>query len=186
VQKAPVEAVSNPKVELFESLPAQPPVVRTPPPVLPKTPSPAPTAAPMDAGLCWERIAAEFSKNSVIRFGWFREGVFGCLENGRMTIRFPAALREAGSSMFMEKGIKEIEARLLQDLGQPVKIFFEFDESLQASAPQPEPEPEPEPTKILDPVAVQPPADPMAEFLNDPLIEKALEIFKGTLQTQKS
>ncbi len=188
VEKAPVEATPNLKIELFESLPTQPPVVRTPPPVLPKTPSPAPTAAPMDAGLCWERIAAEFSKNSVIRFGWFREGVFGCLENGRMTIRFPAALREAGSSMFMEKGIKDIEVRLLQDLGQPVKIFFEFDESLQASAPQPEPEPEPEPEppKIPDPVTVQPPADPMAEFLNDPLIEKALEIFKGTLQTQKS
>jgi hypothetical protein len=31
---------------------------------------------------------------------------------------------------------------------------------------------------------VEPPsADPMEEFLNDPLIEKALEIFKGTLQT---
>jgi hypothetical protein len=26
----------------------------------------------------------------------------------------------------------------------------------------------------------------MEEFLNDPLIEKALEIFKGTLQTQKT
>jgi hypothetical protein len=31
-----------------------------------------------------------------------------------------------------------------------------------------------------------PAEDPMAEFLNDPLIEKALEIFKGTLQTQKT
>jgi hypothetical protein len=27
------------------------------------------------------------------------------------------------------------------------------------------------------------PVDPMEDFLNDPLIEKALEIFKGTLQT---
>ena len=32
----------------------------------------------------------------------------------------------------------------------------------------------------------EPPADPMADFLNDPLIEKALEIFKSTLQTRKA
>ena len=169
--------------EISKSAPA---VVRTPPPVVPKaapTPTPAP-AAPVDAALCWERIAAEFSKNSVIRFGWFREGVFDRIENGRMTVRFPAVLREAGSSMFMEKGIKDIEARLLQDLGQPTKIVLEFDEALQAATPEPDPAPEaPQP---VEPVEETPAEDPMAEFLNDPLIEKALEIFKGTLQTQKT
>jgi hypothetical protein len=61
---------------------------------------------------------------------------------------------------------------------------FEFDESLQSATPEPEPEPEaPQP---VEPVVETPAEDPMAEFLNDPLIEKALEIFKGTLQTQKT
>jgi hypothetical protein len=180
---APVEL--QPVLEIPKQAPA---VVRTPPPVIPKAaPAPIPElAAPVDAALCWERIAAEFSKNSVIRFGWFREGVFDRLEGGRLIVRFPAALQEAGSSMFMEKGIKDIESRLLQDLGQPTKIIFEFDEALQAAAPQPEPEPEPEAPKVIEPVVEAPPVDPMEEFLNDPLIEKALEIFKGTLQTQKT
>jgi hypothetical protein len=75
-------------------------------------------------------------------------------------------------------------------LGQPTKILFEFDESLQAAPPPPEPEPEPAPQAAApektEPVAETPAADPMEEFLNDPLIEKALEIFKGTLQTQKT
>lgn len=169
----------------------KPPVVRTPPPVVPKAPpSPTPeSTTPIDAALCWERIAAEFSKNSVIRFGWFREGVFDRLENGRITVRFPASLQEAGSSMFMEKGIKDIEARLLQDLGQPTKIVFEFDAALQSPPPEPEPETEVPPRTAAapaEPKADTPPADPMEEFLNDPLIEKALEIFKGTLQTQKT
>jgi DNA polymerase-3 subunit gamma/tau len=180
VQPQPVLEIEIPK--------PVPTVVRTPPPVVPKAapvPNPEP-AAPVDAALCWERIAAEFSKNSVIRFGWFREGVFDRLEGGRLIVRFPAALQEAGSSMFMEKGIKDIEARLLQDLGQPTKIVFEFDEALQAAVPQPEPEPEPEAPKVIEPVVEAPPVDPMEEFLNDPLIEKALEIFKGTLQTQKT
>ncbi len=183
IVSAPVEPQPVLEMEIPKPTPA---VVRTPPPVVPKA-APAPTpepAASVDAALCWEHIAAEFSKNSVIRFGWFREGVFDRLENGRMTVRFPAALREAGSSMFMEKGIKDIEARLLQDLGQPTKIVFEFDEALQSAIPEPEPEPEaPQP---VEPVVEMPAEDPMAEFLNDPLIEKALEIFKGTLQTQKT
>ncbi|MFM8763872.1 MAG: hypothetical protein ACKOEZ_03405, partial [Spartobacteria bacterium] len=176
----------QPVLEMEAPKPA-PAVVRTPPPVVPKA-APAPAAdpaAPVDAALCWERIAAEFSKNSVIRFGWFREGGFDRLEGGRLIVRFPAALQEAGNSMFMEKGIKDIEARLLQDLGQPTKIVFEFDEALQAAAPEPEPQPEPEAPKAAEPVVEAPPVDPMEEFLNDPLIEKALEIFKGTLQTQK-
>lgn len=183
IVSAPVEPQPVLDMEIPKPTPA---VVRTPPPVVPK-PVPAPTpepAAPVDAALCWEHIAAEFSKNSVIRFGWFREGVFDRIENGRMTVRFPASLREAGSSMFMEKGIKDIEARLLQDLGQPTKIVFEFDEALQSATPEPEPEPEaPQPVESVMETPVE---DPMAEFLNDPLIEKALEIFKGTLQTQKT
>jgi DNA polymerase-3 subunit gamma/tau len=185
VVSAPVEPQPVLEMEVPKSVPA---VVRTPPPVVPKA-APAPTpepAAPVDAAICWEQIAAEFSKNSVIRFGWFREGVFDRLEGGRLIVRFPAALQEAGSSMFMEKGIKDIEARLLQDLGQPTKIVFEFDEALQAATPEPEPEPEPEAPKVAEPVVEAPPVDPMEEFLNDPLIEKALEIFKGTLQTQKT
>jgi DNA polymerase-3 subunit gamma/tau len=185
VVSAPVE--TQPVLEMEIPKPALA-VVRTPPPVVPKA-APVPTpepAAPVDAAICWEQIAAEFSKNSVIRFGWFREGIFDRLEGGRLIVRFPAALQEAGSSMFMEKGIKDIEARLLQDLGQPTKIVFEFDEALQAATPEPEPEPEPEAPKVAEPVVEAPPVDPMEEFLNDPLIEKALEIFKGTLQTQKT
>jgi DNA polymerase-3 subunit gamma/tau len=182
---APIEPQPVLEMEIPKPAPA---VVRTPPPVVPKA-APAPTpepAAPVDAAICWEQIAAEFSKNSVIRFGWFREGVFDRLEGGRLIVRFPAALQEAGSSMFMEKGIKDIEARLLQDLGQPTKIVFAFDETLQSAAPEPVQEPESEAPKVIEPVVDAPPADPMEEFLNDPLIEKALEIFKGTLQTQKT
>jgi DNA polymerase-3 subunit gamma/tau len=166
---APVEL--QPVLEIPKPAPA---VVRTPPPVVPKAaPAPIPEpASPVDAALCWERIASEFSKNSVIRFGWFRDGIFDRLEGNRLIVRFPAALQEAGSSMFMEKGIKDIEARLLQDLGQPTKIVFEFDEALRATAPEPELKPEPEAPKVIESVVEASPVDPMEEFLNDPLIEK--------------
>ena len=90
----------------------------------------------------------------------------------------------------MEQGIKEIEQRLLKDLGRPTKLEFEFDESLQPATPVEEaPEVREEPSvaeEIAPPPVEEPPADPMADFLNDPLIEKALEIFKSTLQTRQA
>ncbi len=152
--------------------------------------SPVISDANVDTAVAWEKIAEDFSKNSFIRFGWLRDGVFDRVEEGKVIVRFPAASRESASSYFMEQGIKEIEQRLLKDLGRPTKLEFEFDESLQPAAPVEEaPEVREEPPKIEEmapPPVNEQPADPMTDFLNDPLIEKALEIFKSTLQTRQA
>ena len=85
----------------------------------------------------------------------------------------------------MEQGIKDIESRFLKDLGKPLRIVFEFDEQLQPEIPEEiREEPAPAPVPVVEVAAPAVPVDPMEDFLNDPLIEKALEIFKGTLQTQ--
>jgi DNA polymerase-3 subunit gamma/tau len=186
--------------------PAAPPTVspkvEAPAPPAPKVePKPAPVPAPaksspvssdqnVDAAVIWEKIAEDFAKNSFIRFGWLRDGVFDRIAEGKVVVRFPVAARESASSYFMEQGIKEIEQRLLKELGRPTKLEFDFDESLQPVAPVEEPleirEEPPAAEETTPPVADEPPADPMADFLNDPLIEKALEIFKSTLQTRKA
>ena len=85
----------------------------------------------------------------------------------------------------MEQGIKDIESRFLKDLGKPLRIVFEFDDQLQPEIPEEiREEPAPAPAPVVEVAAPAVPVDPMEDFLNDPLIEKALEIFKGTLQTQ--
>jgi DNA polymerase-3 subunit gamma/tau len=176
-----------------------------PTPVPQAAPAPVPTAAPapaqapepvvaqktnsdVDAAMAWESIVGDLSKNSFIRFGWLADGVFDRIADGKLVVRFPESARESAESYFMEDGIKEIEQRLLRQLGQPLRAKFEYDPSLQSAAAQEsEPEPMPEPAAAPEPAprAVEPPpVDPMEEFLNDPLIEKALEIFKGTLQTR--
>ncbi len=167
------------------------PVASAPePPPAPPKPVPVSSDQNVDAAVVWERIAGEFSKNSFIRFGWLGDGVFDRLEEGRVVIRFPEASRESASSYFMEQGIKEIEKRLLKEFGRPVRLEFDFDESLQPAAPLEEaPEIREEPPAASEPAsppAEETPVDPMEDFLNDPLIEKALEIFKGTLQTRQS
>jgi hypothetical protein len=178
-----------PKSPLKEEPPAPVASAPVPPPAPPK-PAPVSSDQNVDAAVVWERIAGEFSKNSFIRFGWLGDGVFDRLEEGRIVIRFPEASRESASSYFMEQGIKEIEQRLLKEFGRPVRLEFDFDESLQpAAAVEEAPEIREEPpaaAQAAPPPAEETPVDPMADFLNDPLIEKALEIFKGTLQTRQS
>ncbi|MFM8982542.1 MAG: DNA polymerase III subunit gamma/tau [Spartobacteria bacterium] len=160
-------------------------------PAAPAPPKSSPVAADpsVDAAVLWEKIAGDFAKNSFIRFGWLRDGVFERIEEGKLVVRFPVSAREAASSYFMEQGIKDIEQRLLKELGGPTKLEFDFDESLQPAPVEEAPEVREEPAAAEEPappVVEEPPADPMADFLNDPLIEKALEIFKSTLQTRKA
>ena len=161
--------------------------VSTPAP-LPKVAEPAPPKdieSRIDAPTSWEKIAADFAKNSFIRFGWLRDGVFDRVEDGKCIVRFPVSAKDSASSIFMEQGIKDIESRFLKDLGKPLRIVFEFDEQLQPEIPEEiREEPAPAPVPVVEVAAPAVPVDPMEDFLNDPLIEKALEIFKGTLQTQ--
>jgi len=84
----------------------------------------------------------------------------------------------------MEQGLKDLETGLTRALSTGVRLALEWDANLQE---QPEPEAEaPPPHEEREEPAPQPPAppvDPMEEFKNDPLIKKALEIFKSTQQT---
>jgi DNA polymerase-3 subunit gamma/tau len=137
-----------------------------------------PDAAAVSAIEAWESVAAQFAKESMIRFGWLRDGVFERFESNELVVRFPHASREASESIFMEKGRKDIEKALGQTLKLPVRITLEFEEA----APLP-PEVEPYPVETPEPPATPPQPGPVDDYRNDPFIKKALEIFKGRLQT---
>jgi DNA polymerase-3 subunit gamma/tau len=178
------------------SKPAPAAAVPPPPPVV--SPAAAPVPDPVgaakaeeaaeeqaiDAVTAWENVSGQLAKDAFIRFGWLKEGIFSRFEGGELVVRFPVACQSDSESIFMEQGKRDLEKSLTSALSKPVKLVFEFDESL---APTPEPEPprqEPEPpaaAKEPEPPAA-PPTDPMEDFLNDPLIKKALEVFKSTLQ----
>jgi len=174
--------------------PAGKPAVR--PPAKPPAMRPAsraqeePAAPPADpesegasAASVWEKLADTLAKDSFIRFGWLREGVFERIEGGRLFVRFPASAQESSESMWMEQGVKDIEARLTRELSQKVRLVLEFDaEPSPAWESSPAREEPPDPAKPAKPPAASP-ADPAEDFKNDPLIKKALEVFKTTLQT---
>ncbi|MFM8363895.1 MAG: DNA polymerase III subunit gamma/tau, partial [Verrucomicrobiota bacterium] len=137
------------------------PKVEAPAPTAPPAPVVKPSEASVDAALAWESIVADLSKNSFIRFGWLADGVFDRVEDGRIFVRLPGSARDS-SGFFMEDGVKDLEQRLLKKIGQPLRIQFDYDDSLQSLAPveelreapsKPMPK-EPEPTPVA------PPADP--------------------------
>lgn len=176
------------------------PAPRKPEPVSPPKPEtaspvePAPatnSSADVDAAIVWESIVADLSKNSFIRFGWLSDGVYDRVADGKILVRFPESARDSASSYFMEEGVRDIEQRLLKKLGQPLRLQIQFDSTISPAAPFEEPPERFEEipstrVEAAPPAPPAPPADPMEEFLNDPLIEKALEIFKGTLQTRSA
>jgi hypothetical protein len=134
-------------------------------------------------------VAGEFATRSFIRFGWLREGVFSSLEAGLLKVRISPDGRSHLESIFWDQSRKEIETQLSQQLGSRVTLKVEIDDSMAAPPPPPVEEPpfdviEEPPKEAAAPPA--PPADPMEEFKNDPLIKKALEIFKSELQTVNS
>ena len=179
-EPAPVPKAAEPVVSAPVSAPVPLPLPKVAEPAQPKD-----IESRIDAPTSWEKIAADFAKNSFIRFGWLRDGVFDRVEDGKGIVRFPVSAKDSASSIFMEQGIKDIESRFLKDLGKPLRIVFEFDDQLQPEIPEEiREEPAPAPAPVVEVAAPAVPVDPMEDFLNDPLIEKALEIFKGTLQTQ--
>jgi len=160
--------------------PAEPAAKIAAPPVQPADPE----DAEVSAATTWEQTAESFAKESFIRYGWLREGLFERFENGSLFVRFPASSKENSESIWMEKGLKDLEATLTRALSRTTRLVLEWDESL---AEQPEPEPVSAPVREDPAVAgAQPsakPVDPIEDFKNDPFIKKALELFKSTLQT---
>jgi DNA polymerase-3 subunit gamma/tau len=164
---------------------AEPPVREAPAMPAPKVAAPPPHPAdPEDAGVsaatAWEKTAESFAKESFIRYGWLREGLFERFENGKLFVRFPASSKESSESIWMEKGLKDLESALTRALSQAVRLVLEWDESLEQQ-PDPTPAREEPPGAAAQPPG--PPADPNEDFKNDPFIKKALEVFKSTLQT---
>jgi len=157
----------------------------------PRVASPPPAdageEAEVTAATTWEKTAEAFAKESFIRYGWLREGVFERLEDGKLFVRFPASSKESSKSIWMEKGLKDLESALTRALARAVRLALEWDESLEQ---QPEPVGESSPVREESGASAPPapalPADPNEDFKNDPFIKKALEVFKSTLQTAQA
>ena len=152
------------------------PILRT----MAAAPAPATTAA-SGPGALWREIAATLTAESPIRFGWLERGEWAGLEDSRFRVRFPLSEQEQTESFFWDDVKRRVEAALTQKLGGKIEIACEFTAELNAPEPEPEPVVEEEPAPAAQAASV-PVIDPVEEFKKDPLIQRALQIFKAEIE----
>jgi DNA polymerase III subunit gamma/tau len=116
----------------------------------------------------WLRVLQEVSSGRPLVLSWIENAIPLRFESGILTLGFPKdrviaveSLSRANTKAFLEEICGEV-------LGQACKLQFEFKDGL---------------TPISRPAAPKP-VDPMEDFKNDPLIQKALELFKAEIQAE--
>ncbi len=161
----------------------------------------ASTAAPTSDP--WHTVAMLLASESPLKFGWLEDGHFLEIEGDRLIVEFPPSLEAQTQTLFWIQAVKKIEALLSTDLGKKISLECRFS-GAEPPAPEPMPEPVPPPrakpsekaaptpassssaSNPKTPTPEPPPeisAEELEAFKNDPLIKKALEIFKAEILT---
>jgi len=141
----------------------------------------------IDAAIAWENVARTYETS--IKYRWLTKGVFALIDADSVLVQLPPSEAKELASFLGEMGRKDAEQKLSAALNRKLTLRLEIGEHLTVVEEIPEPEPEPTPAPEAkapepEPAAPQAPAgDPMDDFKNDPLIKKALEIFRGEIQT---
>jgi DNA polymerase-3 subunit gamma/tau len=149
---------------------AEPPVAKPAPPPepAPKVAEAPPAVKAPSGGEFWTAFVESVRRGRALISAWVEAGVLLGIDGSTVSIGFPAD--QAFSKDFLEQDHKGFLAEAASSiLGRKVSIRLELREGLT---------PAPAPAR---PAPAQP-RDPMAEFKDDPLIRKALEIFRAEVQ----
>ncbi|ALJ56633.1 DNA polymerase III subunit tau [Candidatus Xiphinematobacter sp. Idaho Grape] len=130
------------------------------------------TQQPSNAQVIWGTVVAEVMKQGSIKFRWLEEGRAISFEGNTLHVCFPRPFRAQFDSIFWADIQPILEKHLSKIRGVPTRLAVELLEGFSSHKED-----------ILhhtqSPAA---PQNPAAAFKDDPLIRKALEVFKGTLQ----
>lgn len=190
----PAPRAPVPPAEPQESKPA--PKLSDRPPLRAAPAASAPSAAEVPAAspqAVWESVSQELIVKNKMRFDWLEAGRYQAENQGKLIVEFPESFRACAESIMWEEPQRALDAALSKALGRPVRFHPEFSSHLSVTEELPPPEPSPVPATAeppAEPMVHQTPAekDPevaLADFKNDPLIQKALEIFEGKLVQDK-
>jgi hypothetical protein len=141
-----------------------------PPATFAETPTPAEEPAPtFDTAALWSAVIARVRKDRPLIANCVEAGTLLEISHGTALVGFPPERAFDLEQLDMPNQRRFIEALLGELAGQPLVIKCVKRAGLVVAAPPP-------PSK---PVA---PLDPMDEFKNDPLIRRALELFRAEIQ----
>ncbi|MGC1479033.1 MAG: DNA polymerase III subunit gamma/tau [Chthoniobacterales bacterium] len=136
----------------------------------------------------WAALSTELAGESVIQLGWLARGEFERIDGSRFQVRFPASLEENTVGMIWNDLRKKLERRLKDALGQRVEFAPTFSSEMsEPVVPEEEAAPEVDPvtaTKSDDAAEPELTAEQVMEkFRDDPLIRKAIEVFRAEIET---
>jgi DNA polymerase-3 subunit gamma/tau len=170
IAAAPVteKIAENPAPEPEPAAPAaaESPAAAAPEPPAPATPEPPKAASPpMGVDEVWANVIREVRAQRPLIKLWVEAGRLASLGNGRAVIAFPPEQTLAASYVQEKAHRPFLEDLLTQFSGQPTRLEVEMRDLAPAAAP-----------------AAAAAKDPVSEFRDDPLIRKALELFKAEIQ----
>jgi DNA polymerase-3 subunit gamma/tau len=197
-QSAVTSAVGKAAPEISHDEPCVTPVPATessrpvvPQPIIPVADQPPVVTDP------WHSVAMKLASDSPLKFGWTEDGRFVERIGNAILVEFPASMEQQTQTLFWPQAVRKIEELLSLELGGKISFECRFTGAEPPALPEPERETPPLPAKPVaeplrakseDPAPKQEPAAPllspeeMEAFKADPLIRKALEIFKAEIQ----
>ncbi|MEO8205376.1 MAG: DNA polymerase III subunit gamma/tau, partial [Chthoniobacterales bacterium] len=189
---APRVAEEKPKAASFVDL-SEPPALSA----AKETAAPAPSAsdASSEPFEIWERIITRLAHDSPLKFQWLTTARFATREGAEFRIQIPRQHHARTGDFIWPDLRKIVEAELSKVVGGRAKLGFELADFDHAPSAEEASEPPPRaaaPVVEKSPNATPPKpekveeksqAEADAEFKNDPLIKKALEIFGREIQT---
>jgi DNA polymerase-3 subunit gamma/tau len=182
--------------------PKVPPASTPVAPAAPAVSEAAPAVLGPDPSDPWRGVAVKLAADSPLKFGWVEDGRFVERIGNAILVEFPPSLEQQTQTLFWPQAVKKIEEQLTGALGAKITFEYRFTGEEPPAPSEPEPvvalvsRPSAEPIrspKISKPEEVpakQKTAEPAApaispaeleEFKNDPLIRKALEMFKAEI-----
>jgi len=151
----------------------------------PSTPSLSPEAA------AWKKVKAA-SQGLLSR--WLCDGIYDRTEGDKIYIAFPATLADTVNSLTSDPKRREAQTAMTTHLGRKITLVFEISHTLEeskdeeaiaeppASAPETAVPSSPSVPSIPSPPSTPTSPDVMQSFKNDPLIQEAVDLFKGELR----
>ncbi|MBV8351096.1 MAG: DNA polymerase III subunit gamma/tau [Verrucomicrobia bacterium] len=118
----------------------------------------------------WPRILQEVRNRRPFIVSWIEPATPLSLEGGTLKLGFPKDLAIGVESLSRPNNQKLLEEVVGEIVGGTWKVVFELRDDLAAAEVRPSP---------------NSPPSPMEDFKNDPMIQKALEIFKAEIQAER-
>jgi len=146
-----------------EPEPIQAAPVEEPAPEVKPTP-----AVSQDLTAIWAKVVTEVRKRRPLIQGFVETGTLAEIDGDKAILAFPTDEKIAGECCQQPNNRKLLETIFAEICGREMDLKYEFRAGLEVpTVAQPEPEK---------------PRDPEEDFKNDPLIRKALELFKAEIQ----